>query len=191
MGRLNWLTTEGLIGFLDLLRCYCRCALAAKSLRLSSFLLARANGRDSCKQVSWATPKRLRAGRAFLQGNKAGHALMAPSAILVSEVPDATVSHQQMRPLSWQFRLPSQWDLLSPLYNPATSVQPATLALYNSLVALVPAPTQNTLFIEDAIAIRREFQSSLSWSALIYCRSQVSFWKVSHGLYLVLRTIIT
>ena len=35
-----------------------------------------------------------RAGRAFLQGNKAGHALMAPSATLVSEVPDATVSHQ-------------------------------------------------------------------------------------------------
>ena len=49
---------------------------------------------------------------------------------------------------------------VQPFYNPATSVQPATLALYNSLAALVPAPTQNTLFVEDVIAVRQEFQSS-------------------------------
>ena len=51
---------------------------------------------------------------------------------------------------------------VKPSIQPATSVQPATLALYNSLAALVPAPTQNTLFIEDVIVVRREFQSFLS-----------------------------
>ena len=48
-GRLKWLTAEGLIDFLNFFRCCCRCAWAAESLRLRSFLLARANGRDSCK----------------------------------------------------------------------------------------------------------------------------------------------
>ena len=43
-----------------------------------------------------------------------------------------------------------------------TYIQPATLALYNSLAALVPAPTQNALFVEDAIAVQREFLSFLS-----------------------------
>ena len=45
--------------------------------------------------------------------------------------------------------------------QPATSVQPAKLALYSSLAAPVPAPTQNTLFLEGAIAVRREFSSIL------------------------------
>ena len=51
---------------------------------------------------------------------------------------------------------------VKPSIQPATSVQPATLALYNPQAALVSAPTQNTLFIEDAIAVRREFQIFLS-----------------------------
>ena len=46
---------------------------------------------------------------------------------------------------------------VKPSIQPATSVQPATLALYKSLAALVPAPTQNTLFLEDVFAVRREF----------------------------------
>ena len=50
---------------------------------------------------------------------------------------------------------------VEPSIQPATSVQPAKLALYNSLAALVPAPTQNTLFVEDAIAVQREFSSIL------------------------------
>ena len=50
---------------------------------------------------------------------------------------------------------------VKPSIPPATSVQPAKLALYNSLAALVPAPTQNTLFVEDAIAVQREFSSNL------------------------------
>ena len=51
--------------------------------------------------------------------------------------------------------------LVKPSFLPATYVQPAMSALYNSQAALVPAPTQNTLFIEDAIAVRREFSSIL------------------------------
>ena len=50
---------------------------------------------------------------------------------------------------------------VKPSIQPATYVQPATSALYNSPAALVPAPAQNTLFIEDAIAVRREFSSIL------------------------------
>ena len=50
---------------------------------------------------------------------------------------------------------------VKPSIQPATSVQPAKLALYNSLAALVPAPTQNTLFVEDVIAVQREFSSNL------------------------------
>ena len=46
---------------------------------------------------------------------------------------------------------------VKPSIQPATTVQPATLALYNSLAALVPAPTQNTLFVKDVFAVRREF----------------------------------
>ena len=50
---------------------------------------------------------------------------------------------------------------VKPSVHPATSVPPAKLALYNSLAALVPAPSQNTLFVEDAIAVQREFSSNL------------------------------
>ena len=50
---------------------------------------------------------------------------------------------------------------VKPSKQPATSAPLAKLALYNSLAALVPAPTQNTLFIEDAIAVEREFSSIL------------------------------
>ena len=46
---------------------------------------------------------------------------------------------------------------VKPSIQPATSVQPTPLAIYNSLAALVPAPTQNTLFLEDVFAVRREF----------------------------------
>ena len=42
------------------------------------------------------------------------------------------------------------------------SKQPATANLVGFVAALVPAPTQNTLFIEDSFAVRREFLSFLS-----------------------------
>ena len=44
-------------------------------------------------------------------------------------------------------------------------VQPATasyVGFVHPLAALVPAPTQNTLFFEDPFAVRREFLSFLS-----------------------------
>ena len=45
------------------------------------------------------------------------------------------------------------------LYTILLTVQPATLTLYNSLV---PAPSRNTLFVEDPIAVWREFLRFLS-----------------------------
>ena len=110
------------------------------------------------KEVSWATPKRLRAGGLVLQGNR--WACFYGWAIQKSQVPDVTVSHQRLRLPSWQFRLPMQEDLWCPLYNPAAA---NLVGFVHSLAALVSAPTQNTLFVEDPFAVRREFLSFLSW----------------------------
>ena len=58
----------------------------------------------------------------------------------------------------YSMTLMSSWslDLLSPLYKPANCT-----TCYVGFVQL-PAPTQNTLFVEDPIAVRREFLSFLS-----------------------------
>ena len=91
--RLKRLTTQP-SNFFFFHRYCCCCALAAKSLRLSSFILARANGRDSSRKCLEPRPSGCEQAGRILQGNKAGHALMTSSAILVSKAPDATVSHQ-------------------------------------------------------------------------------------------------
>ena len=52
-------------------------ALAAKSQRLSSFVLARANGRDSSRKCLEPRPSGCEQAGLSLQGNKAGYASMA------------------------------------------------------------------------------------------------------------------
>ena len=59
---------------------------------------------------------------------------------------------------------------LRPLYNPAICTT-CYVDFVQLLATPVLAPTQNTLFVEDFIAVRREFSSFLSWGFLIYSSS--------------------
>ena len=51
---------------------------------------------------------------------------------------------------------------LRPVKPSIQSYSNPLVGFVHSLAALVPAPTQNTLFVEDPFAVRREFLSFLS-----------------------------